>query len=152
MPGHVQREYTHIEGACHCRNISYELTWPGPVSDMPVRECGCSFCTKHGGAWTSNPAAELNVSLSDRASVSVYQFGTGTARFHVCAFCGAVPFVTSEIDNQTYAVVNVNCFTSLDLAGVSRAPADFEGEALDDRLARRKRNWISNVHINEVAA
>jgi hypothetical protein len=46
-----------------------------------------------------------------------------------------------------YAVVNVNCFVDVDPARLDRAPASFEGEDVDARLARRKRNWIGDVRF-----
>jgi hypothetical protein len=81
--------------------------------------------------------------------VSKYQFGTRTATFHVCAECGSVPFVTSEIAGHLYAVVNVNMFDNIDPAWLRRGATDFEGEDMDLRLARRKRNWIADVSISE---
>ena len=44
-----------INGKCHCGNISYEFLWPEPGSRIPVRACSCTFCTKHGGVYTSHP-------------------------------------------------------------------------------------------------
>jgi hypothetical protein len=41
--------------------------------------------------------------------------------------------------------VNVNCFEDVDAARLDRAPADFEGETVESRLARRKRGWIADV-------
>ena len=87
-----------IEGKCHCGNINFALHWPGAGAEIPVRVCGCTFCTKHGGAWTSHRDAELMVEVRDETLVSKYRFGTSTADFYVCARCGAVPFVTSAID------------------------------------------------------
>jgi hypothetical protein len=58
-----------------------------------------------------------------------------------------VPFVTSEIANHVYAVVNVNALEDVDPTRLSRAAANFEGEALEFRLARRARNWIADVQI-----
>jgi hypothetical protein len=138
-----------INGKCHCGNIAFSLDWPGETPDIPARACGCSFCVKHGGVWTSNPGARLNVRIADRAAASKYAFGTQTAMFHVCSRCGAVPFVSSEIENRVYAVVNVNCFEAVDPSTIHRASADFEGEDVPSRLARRTRNWIGDVHIEE---
>jgi len=42
-------------------------------------------------------------------------------------------------------VVNVNAFDNVDRSIVRKSPITFEGEELGSRLARRKRNWISNV-------
>ena len=137
-----------IEGACHCRNISYVLTWPGPETEIRVRECGCTFCRKHRGVWTSHRDSELAAVLDDESSVSKYRFGTATADFYVCSRCGAVPFVISEIENCLYAVVNVNTFEGVDSSSLIRSSTDFDGEGADDRLERRKRNWIPNAKIS----
>ena len=112
---------------------------------IPARACGCTFCVKHGGVWTSNPAGRLDVRVLDAARVNDYSFGTRTAIFRVCARCGVVPVVTSLIDGQLYAVVNVNAFTDIDRSMVTVAPASFDDEDEEARLARRKRNWIGDV-------
>ena len=137
-----------ISGRCHCGNIALELEWGGGSFEIQARACGCSFCVKHGGVWTSSPQARLAVTIRDAALVSQYAFGTRTATFHVCARCGVVPLVTSEIDNHIYAVVNVNVLENVDAARLRRASADFEGEDVESRLARRKRNWIADVRID----
>ncbi len=136
-----------ISGRCHCSNIAIELDWPGEPPEIPARACGCSFCVKHGGLWTSNPAAKLAVTIRDAALVSKYAFGTRTATFHICSRCGVVPLVTSDIDNRLYAVVSVNALEHVDPSWLRRSRADFEGEAVEARLARRARNWIADVRI-----
>jgi hypothetical protein len=138
-----------IHGKCHCGNISFELEWEGDVPEIPARACGCSFCVKHGGVWTSNPKSGLVVSIRDRALVSKYIFGTQTATFHVCSRCGAVPLVTSEISNHLYAVINVNVLENVDPSWLREAAVNFDGEDVASRLARRKRNWIADVRIEE---
>jgi hypothetical protein len=141
-----------ISGSCHCGNIAFSLAWPGESLEIPARACGCSFCVKHGGVWTSNPNSALSVNVADGALVSKYSFGTRTATFHVCSRCGAVPFVTSDLDAHLYAVVNVNTFQDVDPSCLRRASADFESEDVESRLARRKRNWIANVRFVEASA
>ena len=134
-----------IAGKCHCGNIAFSLSWePDPV-EIPARACTCSFCTKHGGVWTSNPRGRLAVRIADASAVSRYQFGTRTAEFHICSRCGVVPVVTSEIDGRLYAVVSVNAFEGIDPSMLRRAPASFDGEGTDSRLERRKRSWIPDV-------
>jgi hypothetical protein len=102
--------------------------------------------------WTSCPTGSLKVSVSDPALVSDYAFGTKTARFHVCARCGAVPVVTSRIDGRLSAVVSVNAFDNVDPSLLRRAPASFDGESEETRLARRKRNWIPHVACDPTLA
>ena len=141
-----------IKGNCHCGNIAFELEWEGDPVEIPARACDCSFCVKHGGVWTSNPNSRLIVAIRDASLVSKYVFGSRTATFHVCSRCGIVPLVTSEIANHLYAVVNVNVLENIDQARILRATADFEGEEVESRLARRTRNWIADVCITESAA
>jgi hypothetical protein len=138
-----------IIGKCHCGNIAFELEWEGASPEIPARACGCSFCVKHGGVWTSDPKSRLAVTIRDASLVSKYAFGSLTAMFHVCSRCGAVPLVTSEIENQLYAVVNVNVLENVDQSWLRRAAASFEGEDVESRLARRRRNWIADVRITE---
>lgn len=136
-----------IAGSCHCSNIIFALDWQPDPAEIPARACGCSFCTKHGGVWTSVPGGALTITVQDQSLVSRYAFGTRTAEFHVCSRCGVVPVVTSEIEGRLYAVVNVNAFNAVDAALLRRSPANFDGEGTDSRLARRARNWIGNVRF-----
>lgn len=134
-----------ITGSCHCGNIRFLLDWhPDPV-EIPARACGCSFCVKHGGVWTSWPSGRLRLTVARAERVSHYGFGTRTADFHVCMDCGVVPVVTSDIEGRLYAVVSVHAFDNVDPASLKRTPASFDGESEGDRLARRKRNWIGHV-------
>jgi hypothetical protein len=136
-----------IEGGCHCANIRFTLDWePAPV-EIPARACGCSFCVKHGGVWTSCPSGILRVQVKLPERTIQYEFGTKTAQFHICAFCGVVPVVTSRIADRLYAVVSVNAFNNVDVASLKRLPASFDGESEGDRLARRQRNWIGDVEF-----
>ena len=136
-----------ITGKCHCGNVSFTLDWTPEPSEIPARACDCTFCTKHGGVWTSCPTGTLKVRIRDQARVSKYTFGTQTADFHICSTCGVAPFVTSLIDGRLYAVVSVNAFENVEPALLKRAGATFDGESETTRLARRKRNWIGNVEI-----
>lgn len=141
-----------IHGNCHCGNISFSLTWEPDPAEIPARACTCSFCVKHGGVWTSNPGGALEIVVKDSALVSKYAFGTRTAEFHVCARCGAVPVVTSRIDDHLYAVVSVNAFDNVDRSLLRHASARFDDEGEELRLARRKRHWIANVRYVERGA
>lgn len=138
-----------ILGSCHCGNISFKLSWEPEPAEIPARACTCSFCAKHGGLWTSCSAGSLAVTIRTPAAVSRYKFGTRTAEFHICSSCGIVPVVTSEIDGKRYAVVSVNAFENVDSSLLRRASASFDAESEETRLARRARNWISNVTFVE---
>lgn len=137
-----------IRGSCHCGNVTFDLEWQPEPTEIPARACSCSFCTRHGGVWTSCPTGDLAIQFKDPGRVSHYSFGTGTADFHVCMVCGVAPVVTSEIDGKTYAVVNVNTMEGVESL-LKRAPVSFEGEDEGSRLARRAKHWIPRVRFSE---
>jgi hypothetical protein len=85
------------------------------------------------------------VHVADPSRVSRYAFGTETAAFQICMTCGVAPLVTSRIDGRLYAVVNVNTFENVDPSLLQRGSSTLDGESVDDRLARRQRNWIGHV-------
>ena len=136
-----------IGGGCHCGNITFDLDWHGDPETIPARACGCSFCVKHGGVWTSEPRSSLVVEIADPALAISYSFETGTASFHVCARCGVVPLVTCKIAGRLHAVVNVNTLEGIDPSILQVAEASFDGEDLDARMTRRQRNWIPSVSV-----
>jgi len=138
-----------IHGSCHCGNVTFELEWLPGEDAIPARACGCTFCVKHGGVWTSHAASRLRVRVRMPGDLTRYTFGTRTADFHVCRACGVVPVVTSLIQGRIYAVVNVNAFDDVDRACVKVAPASFEGEETGARLERRKQRWIGDVRFEE---
>jgi hypothetical protein len=138
-----------IEGSCHCGNLSFTLAWEPDPLEIPARACSCSFCSKHGGVWTSNRNGLLRVKIKDPALISRYTFATQSADFHVCSRCGVVPVVTSDVDGHLYAVVNVNAFTNLPAALLRHASASFDVETTASRLTRRQANWIADVQIIE---
>jgi len=136
-----------LAGRCHCGKLEFTLAWPEATA-IPARACGCSFCRKHGGLWTSHPQAALTVRIGDRACVAEYEFGTKTAQFLVCRDCGVALVAVSRIEGRLYAVVSVRALEGVDPATVQAAVGtDFEGETTADRLARRARNWIGTVEI-----
>lgn len=136
-----------IDGACHCGNLRFALDWPDDVRPIPARACGCTFCTKHGATWTSHPDARLRITVEDAAQLQRYAFGTRTADFLVCGRCGVPLVAISAIDGHDYAVVNVNAFEGFDASQLDRSRSDFDGEAVEDRLARRRSRWIADVRI-----
>jgi hypothetical protein len=58
--------------------------------------------------------------------------------------------VTSSLDENLYAVVNVNAFNNAEPSLLRPASVSFEGESVETRLARRRRNWIADVRFVEL--
>ncbi len=133
-----------LQGHCHCGQLSFELRLLYDAPIILARACDCSFCTRHGCAWTSLPDSDLLI-YEHPAQVSRYRFETSTADFHICRSCGCVPLVSSLIGEQEYAVVNAKMFSNVDPANIQMSPVQITDESEAERLRRRQRNWIATV-------
>ena len=139
--------HRRIDASCHCGNLRVALDWPGAGPTIAARACGCGLCTRLGAAWTSHPRGSFRLTIGDPARTTQYRFGTRTADFHLCLTCGIIPIVTCTIEGARYAVFNVNTFDNVDRAHIAVAPADFEGEDVEGRLARRRRYWTPEAKV-----
>lgn len=141
----MQSDLNQYSGACHCGNISYQLSSRLDWKKLVPRQCQCSFCMKHNNRYLSDPASRLQVTIGQQP-VSYYRFGHQLADFMVCGCCGVMPMVSSVIDGRRYAVININ---TLEPAQEYSAvvPVDHDGEGLDTRLQQCRENWIADVTI-----
>ena len=129
-----------LEGTCHCGNIAIVLETQQDPRDLPLRECACSFCRRHGARTTSDPAGKARIGVQDRSLLSRYQFGLGTAEMIVCARCGVYAGAVLREGANGWAVLNTNLF--LDPAFDRPAQRkSYEGETAEERIARRKMMW-----------
>ena len=132
-------------GRCHCGNIRFEFDSSVPRSELPVRVCGCAFCIRHGARYTSDPGGAVRVEIDDGELVQRYAFGHRTAEFILCRRCGCVLLATSVIDGNTYAVININVTNEPEAFSCPPAAFDYDDETVEERLTRRKENWIGTV-------
>lgn len=139
-----------IEGRCHCGNIHYQLAWPADEVPIVIRECGCTFCQKHGAVYTSHPRSRLVATVEVKQLMAVYRFGHRTADFYLCLKCGGLLFAVCTLEGNDYAVINSNNFENVDPAELIHSKTDFDKESLQVRLARRRTNWTPSVTINVV--
>ncbi|SPF78070.1 GFA family protein [Pseudoprimorskyibacter insulae] len=71
---------------CHCGTVELTLLMP-PADLTTMRRCDCSFCRRRGAAAVSVPLAGLAVTKGAE-NLTLYQFGTNTARHYFCKTCG----------------------------------------------------------------
>jgi hypothetical protein len=109
---------------------------------MPLRSCSCTFCRSHGTRTVSDRNGAAEITASDWTLVERYRFGSGTADYLLCRRCGVYVGAVCETGSGLRAVLNVNCLD--DRAAFTQPPAapDYDGEAAQERLARRANNWM----------
>lgn len=139
-------------GGCHCGNVRYQYETAVLPEQWSVRRCTCTFCLRLAARYTSAADAQLALTVLYASMVQRYEFGTKTAEFLRCARCGVMIAALSGNDSARIAVLNVNTLDDIESLALQTAPANFDGEVLDDRLARRQANWIQGVTIDYVNA
>ncbi len=104
---------TH-HAACHCGTVRFEVTLSSGLDS--ARRCDCSFCGMRGAIAVSAPLDGLRFMAGEDA-LSLYQFGTMTAKHYFCSKCGIYTHHQRRSDPNEFGV-NVAC-----LEGIS--PFDF---------------------------
>lgn len=106
---------TRVAATCHCGAIEIEADLIAPVSQ--AKRCNCSFCKRRQAANVSAAARSLRV-LQGAEDLTLYQWGTGTARHYFCRVCGIYTHHRRRTRPDECGI-NIGC-----IHGVN--PADFE--------------------------
>ena len=138
-----------LSGRCHCGNISYTFDSPLEKTELPIRRCDCSFCTRQGATYTSHPKGRLKVLIDDKQSVQWYRYGSETAEALLCTLCGVFPLISSTIDERMYAVLNANSINGLHIDQQQVTLVPYVEHSTDEMLRKRQENWIPEVEIEE---
>jgi hypothetical protein len=74
-------------GSCHCGQVRFEVD----AEIDHVRSCDCSVCAKRGALTFRVAKADLRL-LTSWGHLSLYQWGSRTAKDYFCKTCGVLPF------------------------------------------------------------
>lgn len=101
---------------------------------MTPRACDCSFCTRHGASYVSDPTGQLE--LEWKEPPVRYRQGDERADFLICGRCGVLLAVTYE----SIGAVNARC---LDEYASFKAAQVVSPQKLgpQEKLARWQANW-----------
>jgi hypothetical protein len=132
-------------GGCHCGALGFEYRTEKPPGEWPVRACQCSFCLKHGGIYTSDPAGSLRFTHEDESTLARYRFGQKTADFVICGRCGGYLGAVTEEGGLSLMVINLRALDPQPEGLAPAQPMSYEGETTDDRNTRRAARWTPIV-------
>jgi hypothetical protein len=127
-----------LEGSCHCGALSLQFDTTRAPSELPVRQCGCTFCLRHRPRYTSDPSGHVAIRLASEDAASRYRFGLRLADFLICRTCGA--FVAAYEPGR--AVININVLANAaDFTMEATLFTAYDSEDVAARTARRAKNW-----------
>ncbi|MEL0113053.1 MAG: hypothetical protein VW835_15085 [Rickettsiales bacterium] len=133
---------TLYKGSCHCGAVAVELETETDPADIEVRECQCSFCRAHGAVSASDPNGRIRYIEQEPGAIHRYRFGTKSCDFLICRNCGVYLGATMEGDGTPgYSTTQIKHFEDRALFTKTAKHPDYDGEPLDSRLARQRRNW-----------
>lgn len=110
-------------GACHCGAVQFAARLPRDLGH--AGRCNCSFCRMRGAVTLTTPLDGLTIRKGEDA-LTLYQFGTGTARHFFCRHCGIYTHHQRRSDPRFYGI-NAAC-----IEGVS--PFDFAEIPVSDGI------------------
>ncbi|MGH8203058.1 MAG: GFA family protein [Steroidobacteraceae bacterium] len=128
-------------GSCHCGAVGFEYRTGKPPDEWSVRACQCSFCRRHGAAYTSDPAGSVRFAHADASALSRYRFGQHTADFIFCGRCGGYLGAATDEEGQSLMVVNLRALDPGPDGLPAAQPMSYEGESKSDRDSRRASRW-----------
>lgn len=110
-------------GSCHCGAVCFEVT-----ADIDhVRACDCSICQRRGALNFRVPKESLRL-LTPWENLTLYKWGSRTAKDYFCPTCGILPFrrpsdpTPQELREGVKPfdgwAVNVRCLEGLDLDSI----------------------------------
>ena len=112
-------------GSCHCGAVKFEVE----ATIDHVRECDCSICYRRG-TLNFRVSSESLTLLTPWEELSLYQWGSMTAKDYFCRRCGILPFRTpahptpAEIEAGVEPfdgwAVNVRCLDKIELDKLPR--------------------------------
>jgi hypothetical protein len=120
------------KGSCHCGKVRFEI-----VTDLnSAAECNCSICTKKGALHHRVPPERFKLVAGEDA-LTLYQFGTKTAKHWFCKYCGIHPFSNPRAAPDQYSI-NVHCLDNVDLSKASLEIKKFDGRNWEEAIKNFK--------------
>ncbi|WP_027244216.1 GFA family protein [Leisingera daeponensis] len=95
----------HLKATCHCGAVEIEAEFPEGLAS--AARCDCSFCLRRGAAAVTALTASLKV-LKGAENLSLYTWGTHTAKHYFCKTCGIYTHHQRRSDPKECGV-NLGC-------------------------------------------
>ncbi|KAG0589204.1 hypothetical protein M758_1G002300 [Ceratodon purpureus] len=92
-------------GGCHCRRVRFKVKAPARVVAW---DCNCSDCAMRRNVHFIVPNSDFELEESSKEYLTLYTFGTHTAKHYFCKVCGITSFYVPR-SNPDGIAVTVYC-------------------------------------------
>jgi Uncharacterized conserved protein len=103
---------------CHCGAVEMEVTLSDGLNTK--RRCDCSFCRRRGAVAVSAPLTGVRI-VKGEENLSLYQFGTMTAKHYFCKTCGIYTHHQRRSNPNQYGV-NAACLEGVNPRDLDPVP------------------------------
>ena len=121
------------DGGCHCGAVRFRVK----LRLARATECNCSICSRKG-TLNHRVLPEQFELLSGADALSVYQFGTRTAKHYFCRNCGIHPFSNPRTAPDAYSI-NLRCLDEFPDIMQTLEMTQFDGRNWEQANAERMR-------------
>jgi hypothetical protein len=122
------------QGGCHCGRVRFRVR----TDFSRVAECNCSICKRKGALHQRVAPADFEL-LSGADALTLYQFGTRTAKHYFCSTCGVFPFGNPRT-MPALMVVNVRCLDDFAQLRDGLAIVPFDGRNWEQAAAASRQS------------
>ena len=148
VPESQSNERAVFEGGCHCGAIRVQFAPSVAPDDLPLRECACTFCRRHGATTATDRDGRLHVTLVKVEEAVRYRFGARTADFLLCGTCGVYVAAVMSTEAGAVSTLNINVLDQCGLFSSKPEPVSYEDESPHQRRLRRAERWtITTVDV-----
>jgi hypothetical protein len=130
-------ESTDLKGGCHCGKVRFSAALPSHAVD--VYTCNCSICAMKRNDHFVIPKASFTL-VSGEDDLTLYQYGSKTARHLFCKHCGVQSFYNPR-SNPNGVAVTWHCIDEDDAKTMSVTNKFFDG-----------RNWEACIGSSDITS
>jgi hypothetical protein len=106
------------QATCHCGAVVIQALLPQGLSS--ASRCDCSFCARRGAAAVTAVAASVKI-LQGAENLTLYSWGTHTAKHYFCKTCGIYTHHQRRAD-PTECGINLGCIDGVNPRQIGDIP------------------------------
>lgn len=135
-----------IESRCYCGKITLKIKLSLPPETYSPRACDCSFCTRHGASYVSDPEGSLRIFYQTEKDLKLYRQDKSDklAQMVMCSHCGVLMGVIYNESDKIWGAINSRATDHSFGDMVIVSPKKLSGP---EKIQRWKQVWFKDVEL-----